>query len=66
MFSAAAAAAAAKSLEACPTLCNALDYSPPGSLVHGILQLEILEWVAYPSPGNLPDPGVEPVSLIVR
>ena len=30
----------------CPTLCNPMDYSPPGSFVHGILQARILEWVA--------------------
>ena len=33
----------------CPTLCNPMDYSPPGSSVHGILQARILEWVAMPS-----------------
>ena len=42
----AAAAAAAKSLQLCPTLCNPIDASPPGSLVPGILQARILEWVA--------------------
>ena len=31
-----------------PTLCNPMDYSPPGSSVHGILQTRILEWVAVP------------------
>ena len=36
-----------------------LDRSPPGSFVHGILQASILEWVAIPSPGDLPDPGIE-------
>ena len=30
----------------CPTLCDPMDYSPPGSSVHGILQARILEWVA--------------------
>ena len=36
-----------------------MDYSPPGSSVHGILQARILEWVAMPSPpGDLPDPGL--------
>ena len=39
----------AKSLESCPTLCNRMDCSPPGSSVHGILQARILEWVAVPS-----------------
>ena len=38
--------AAAKSLQLCPTLCNPLDSSPPGSPVPGILQARTLEWVA--------------------
>ena len=41
-----AAATAAKSLQSCPTLCNPIDGSPPGSLVPGILQARTLEWVA--------------------
>ena len=41
-----AAAAAAKSLQLCPTLCDPIDGSPPGSSVPGILQARILEWVA--------------------
>ena len=41
-----AAAAAAKSLQSCPTLCDPLDSSPPGSSVQGFLQARILEWVA--------------------
>ena len=36
----------AKSLQSSPTLCNPMDYSPPGSSVHGIFQARILEWVA--------------------
>ena len=40
------AAAAAASLQSCPTLCNPIDGSPPGSSVPGILQARILEWVA--------------------
>ena len=40
------AAAAAKSLQLCPTLCDPRDGSPPGSPVHGILQARTLEWVA--------------------
>ena len=43
---ASAAAAAAKSLQSCPTLCNPIDGSPPGSAVPGILQARTLEWVA--------------------
>ena len=39
-----------KSLQSCPTLCNRLDGSPPGSSVHGILQARILEWVGIPWP----------------
>ena len=41
-----AAAAAAKSLQSCPTLCDPRDSSPPGSPVPGILQARTLEWVA--------------------
>ena len=41
-----AAAAAAKSLQSCPTLCDPIDGSPPGSPVPGILQARALEWVA--------------------
>ena len=40
------AAAAAKLLQSCPTLCNPIDGSPPGSPVPGILQARTLEWVA--------------------
>jgi len=42
----AAAAAAAKSLQSCPTLCDPIDGSPPGSAVPGILQARMLKWVA--------------------
>ena len=41
-------------------LCHSIDYSPPCSSVHGILQARILEWVAIS--GELPDPGIEPLS----
>ena len=40
------AATAAKSLQSCPTLCDPIDSSPPGSPVPGILQTRTLEWVA--------------------
>ena len=53
-----------KSLESCLTLCDPMDYSPPGSSLHGILQARILEWLPFSSPGDLPDPGIEPVSLM--
>ena len=48
--------------QSCPTLFDSLDYSPPGSSVHEILQARILEWVAISSPGDLPDPGIQPGS----
>ena len=44
-----------------PTAC-----SPPDSSVHGISQARILEWAAVPSPGDLPDPGIESSSLHCR
>ena len=40
------AAAAAKSLQSCPTLRDPMDCNPPGSSVHGIFQARVLEWVA--------------------
>ena len=43
--------------QSCLTLCDPMDYK-----VHGILQARILEWVAFPSPGDLPNPGIEPRS----
>ena len=46
-----------KVAQSCPTLCDPVDYT-----VHGILQVRILEWVAFPSPGDLPNPGIEPRS----
>ena len=48
--------------QSCPTLCDPVDSSPPGSSVHGILPAKILEWLAFPSPGDLPDPGIKPRS----
>ena len=48
--------------QSCPTLCNPMDSSLPGSSVHGIFQAKVLEWVAFPSPGDLPNPGLEPRS----
>ena len=46
MLNLAAATAAAKSLQSCPTLCDPIDSSPPGSPIHGIFQARVLEWVA--------------------
>ena len=39
-----------------------MDCNLPGSSVHGILQERILEWLPFPTPGELPDPGIEPAS----
>ena len=44
------------------TLCNPMDYNPPGSPVHGILQQEYWSGLPFSSPGNLPDPEIEPGS----
>ena len=49
--------------QSCPTLCNPMDCPSPGFFVHGILQARILEWVAIPFSGDLPDPGIKPRSL---
>ena len=46
-----------KVAQACPTLCDPMDYT-----VHGILQARILEWVDFPFPGDLPNPRIEPWS----
>ena len=47
----------------CVWPCDPMDCSPPGPSVHGILQARILEWIAFPPPGDLPDLGIEPMSL---
>ena len=52
-----------KSLQSCPTPCDPVDCSPPGSSVHRILQARILELV-LPPPEDLPNPGIEPPSLM--
>ena len=44
------------------TLCNPMDCSPPGTSVYGISQARMMEWVAIPSPGDLTEPGIKPVS----
>ena len=53
----------AKSLQSCPTLCDPMDCRSPGSSVHGTLQARILEWVAMPPPGDLPELGISLTSL---
>ena len=54
------ASACAKLLRSSLTACNTMDYSPPGSSVHGILQSRMLVWL--PFLGDLPNPGVKPAS----
>ena len=49
-----------KLLQSCPALCNPMDYNPPSSSVHGILQAIILEWVAIPFSRDLPNPEIRP------
>ena len=48
--------------QSCPTLCDSMDCSPPGSSVRGILQARIPEWAAIPPPEILPDPAIKPRS----
>ena len=47
-------------------LCDPTDCSPPGFSVHELLQARILEWVAIPSPGDLPHPGIKPGSSALQ
>ena len=46
-------------LQGCPTLCDAMDYNLPGSLSMEFSRQEYWSGVPFPSPGDLPDPGVE-------
>ena len=52
--------------QSCLTLCDPMDGSPPGSSVHGILQVRILDWVAGPPPGDLPNSGIKPRSSALK
>ena len=51
-------------LQSCLTLCDPMYGSPPGSSVHGILQQEHWSGLPYLPPGDIPDPGIEPPSLM--
>ena len=55
-------AAAAKSLQSWPTLCDLIDCNLPGSSVHGFSRQEYWSGLPFPSPGDLPDPRIEPTS----
>ena len=52
--------------KSCPTLCNPMDCSLPGFSVHEVFRARILEWLPFPSPGNLPDPGIQLRSLTLQ
>ena len=54
----------AELLQPCPTFSNPMDCSPPGFSVHGILHARLLGGFPCPPLGYLPDPGIEPVSLM--
>ena len=56
--------ASAKSLQCCPTLWDPMDCNPPGSSVHGISQAKYWNGLPFPSPEDLPDPGIESASLL--
>ena len=56
--------AAAKLLQSCPTPCDPMDCSPPGSSVRGILQARTLEWIACPPPGD-PNLGIKPAASLM-
>ena len=49
-------------IQSCPTLCDSIDYSPPGSSIHGIFQARVLEWVAISFSRDLLHPEIEPGS----
>ena len=49
--------------QSCPTLCDPMDCTLPGFSVHGISRQEYWSGLPFPSPGDLPDPGIEPRSL---
>ena len=52
--------------QSCPTLCDSMDCSSPGSSVHGILQARALEWVAFPFSRGSSRPRIEPRSPPVQ
>ena len=60
------AAAAAKSLQSCTTLCETMDCSPPGSSSMRVSRKEYWSGLPFPSPGDLHDPGIEPTSPVLQ
>ena len=57
-----ASAVVIQSLNPVQLFCDPRDRSPPGSSIHHISWARMLQWVAIPSPGDLPDPGIKPGS----
>ena len=55
----------AKSLQSCPILCDPIDHSLPDSSIHGFPRQEYWSGLPCPPPGDLPNPGIESVSLNV-
>ena len=52
--------------QTCPTLCHSMDCSLPGFSVHGILKTKVLKWATLSFSRDLPDLGIEPVSLALQ
>ena len=52
--------------QSCPTLCKPMDCSLPGSSIHGIFQVRVLEWVAFPSSEDFRNPEIEPGSPMLQ
>ena len=55
-----------KFAQMCLILCNSMDWSLPGSSVHGLFQAKVLEWVPFPFTKDIPDPGIKPRSLALQ
>ena len=53
-------------IQSCPTFCDPMDYSPPGSSVHGIPQARILVWVAISFSRDLPNPGMANLESVLK
>ena len=52
--------------QSCLTLCKPMDCRMPGSSVHEIPQVRILQWVSITSPEDLPNPGIKPISYVLQ
>ena len=54
----------ARLLQSCPLFATSMHHSPPGSSVHRVLQVRLVEWVAMHFSSDPPKPGIEPASLM--